>query len=316
MTHKFIASVALLGLVQADNGCQEEDTKRNHDYLLSGKLEVISSGHKFAEGMAFDSDDNFYFTDVPAGKLFKVDQDGKKTLFDGNTGKTNGIAMGPDGKLYGCAGGAMAIHQWDLKTGKKVAITKGVFSNDIAITKQGRIYFTDPKTSAVWTVSPAPQHNLTKAVQLEWKPNGIGLHPNENALMVAEFFADTVHRFPIEKGGSLGQSSPYFQIPVPKEGKDTGKGYLDGMVVLPTNKLIIGTVMGIQFSDNMEATTEWGIIIPPFDDRPRCNYVRLSPDRKWLYAAFKDDLVRIRFKEVSSKPSQKEKPGSAGTNRK
>jgi hypothetical protein len=134
--------------------------------------------------------------------------------------------------------------------------------------------------------------------------------------MVAEFFADTVHRFPIEKDGSLGQSSPYFQIPVPKEGKDTGKGYLDGMVVLPTNKLIIGTVMGIQFSDNMEATTEWGIIIPPFDDRPRCNYVRLSPDRKWLYAAFKDDLVRIRFKEVSSKPSQKEKPGSAGTNRK
>ena len=69
MIHKFVASVALLGVAQAGNGCQEEDTKRNHDYILSGKLEVISSGHKFAEGLAFDSDDNFYFTDVPAGKL-------------------------------------------------------------------------------------------------------------------------------------------------------------------------------------------------------------------------------------------------------
>lgn len=288
-----IAAASLASPVHADPHWTAKEAEKNFNRLFSGELEVISDGHQFAEGMAFDAEGNFYFTDVPAGKLFKVDKNGKKNLIDGNTGKTNGIALGPDGKLYGCAAGVMAIHQWDLQTGKRVAIAKGAFSNDIVITKQGRIYFTDPKTSAVWSVSPAPDYKLTKAAQLEWKPNGIGLHPKEDGLMVAEFFSDTVHRFPIARDGSLGQSRPYYQIPVPRTGKDSGKGYLDGMVVLPSNKLMIGTVMGIQLIDSMEANTEWGLMIPPFGERPRCNYVRLSPDAKWLYAAFKNDLVRI-----------------------
>lgn len=287
MKRLLIATITLLGCAQAGD----------FDKLFKGELEIISSGHQFAEGMAFDADGNFYFTDVPAGKLYKVDPKGKKELIDGDTGRTNGISMGPDGMLYGCAGGNMAIYRWDLKSSEKEVIAKGAFSNDIAITKEGRIYFTDPKTSAVWTVSPGPEHKLTKAMQLEWKPNGIALNPKEDGLMVAEFFSDTVHRYLISKDGSLGESRPYYQMPVPREGKDNGKGYLDGMVVLPSGRLIIGTVLGIQFSDNMEAMTEWGKIIPPFGDRPRCNYVRLSPDGKWLYAAFKEDLVRLPMKD-------------------
>lgn len=151
----------------------------------------------------------------------------------------------------------------------------------------------------MWTVSPAPDHRLSKAVQLEWKPNGIGLHPNEDALMVAEFFSDTVHRYRIAEDGTLDQPKRLYQMPVPREGKDRGKGYLDGMVVLPSGRLIIGTVLGIQFSDNMDAMTEWGLIIPPFGDRPRCNYLRLSPDCKWLYAAFQHDLLRLPLRDDS-----------------
>ena len=283
-----IATITLLGYAQAGD----------FDKLFKGELEVISSGHQFAEGMAFDGDGNFYFTDVPAGKLYKVDPKGKKELFDGDTGKTNGIAMGPDGKLYGCAGGAMAIHRWDLKTGEKTAIAKGAFSNDIAITKEGRIYFTDPKTSAVWTVSPAPEHKLTKAVQLEWRPNGIGLEPQQDGLMVADFFGDTIHRFPIAKDGSLGKSKPYYILDVSKEeGKWKDKGLLDGMVVLPSGRLIIGTARGIQFTSRIDIKDPMHLIIPPFGERPRCNYVRISPDGQWLYAAFKDDLVRLPLKD-------------------
>lgn len=186
-----------------------------------------------------------------------------------------------------------------LFVGEPVVISSGhEFAEGMAFDADGNFYFTDPKSSAVWTVSPAPDHKLSKAVQLEWKPNGIGLHPKEDGLMVAEFFSDTVHRFPINEDGSLGESRPYYQMPVPREGKDSGKGYLDGMIVLPSNKLIIGTVKGIQFSDSMEALTEWGIIIPPFGDRPRCNYVRLSPDGRWHYAAFQHDLLKLRLKNT------------------
>ena len=287
---RLLIAIALLGSALADD---------DPSTLFAGKPEVISEGHQFAEGMAFDKNGNFYFTDVPAGKLFKVDKAGKKTLFDGDTGKTNGIAMGPDGMLYGCAGGAMAIHRWDLKTGKKTAIAKGAFSNDIAITKKGRIYFTDPKTAAVWTVSPAPEHKLEKAVQLEWKPNGIGLHPAQGTLMVADFFGNTIHGFPIGKDGALGESKPKYILDVSKEeGKWKDKGLLDGMVVLPSGRLLIGTARGIQFTSRIDIKDPMHLTIPPFDGRPRCNYVRISPDGKWVYAAFKDDLVKIQLKKA------------------
>ncbi len=291
MKRLLIGAIALFSVAHADD---------DPAVLFKGDLEVISEGHQFAEGMAFDVDGNFYFTDVPAGKLFKVDKAGKKERFDGDTGKTNGIAMGPDGMLYGCAGGAMAIHRWNLKTGEKTAIAKGAFSNDIAITKEGRIYFTDPKTSAVWTVSPAPEHKLEKAVQLEWRPNGIGLHPKQDALMVAEFFGNTVHSLHIADDGSLGKPQAAYHFAVStEEGKFKDKGLLDGMVVLPSNRLIIGTARGIQYTTPIKAEKKAGdhIIIPPFGERPRCNYVRISPDGKWLYAAFKDDLVRLPLKD-------------------
>jgi len=203
------------------------------------------------------------------------------------------IAMGADGMLYGCSGGARVIHQWDLKTGRKTVIAKGPKSNDIAITRNGTIYFSDPASMAIYMVSPAPERKLATAVQLEWRPNGIGLSPKEDSLMIAEFFSDTVHRFPMTKDGSLGESKPAYKLAVTEE----GKGFLDGMVVLPSGTLLIGTSRGIQLVTPVGEETPRHIIIPPFGDRPRCNYVRLSPDGKWLYAAFKDDLVKLPLRD-------------------
>ena len=78
------------------------------DLVFAEKSEwqVVSTGHRFAEGMAWDADGHFYFTDVPAAQLFKIAAGAsEKTLIDGATGRANGIAFGPDGRLYGCASG-------------------------------------------------------------------------------------------------------------------------------------------------------------------------------------------------------------------
>ena len=100
----------------------QEANSKEAEKLFTGEPEIISNGHQFAEGMAFDSEGNYYFTDVPARKLYKVDaKTGKKELFDEDSGRANGIAMGPDGKLYGACGGDQKIYQWDLKTGKELA---------------------------------------------------------------------------------------------------------------------------------------------------------------------------------------------------
>ena len=57
-------------------------------FAKNSEWEVVSTGHKFAEGMAWDTEGNFFFTDVPRNQLIRVDaKTGKKTLLDGDTGE-------------------------------------------------------------------------------------------------------------------------------------------------------------------------------------------------------------------------------------
>jgi gluconolactonase len=292
MTPKSPAFLLLLGLCTFATHASAAESGS----LFVGDPVVISEGHGFAEGMAFDAEGNFYFTDVPAGKLFRIDaRTGEKTLFDGESGKTNGIAIGPDGMLYGCAGGDRRIHRWDLETGERSVVAEGPHSNDIAIARDGTLFFSDPETSSVWRVSPAPERQLTKAAALDWKPNGIALNPAKDALFVADFFGDTVHRLPLADDGSLGEPRPAYRLAT---GED-GRGLLDGMVILPSGNLLIGTARGIQLVPPLSAkgATFKPVVIPPFGDRPRCNYVRLSPDGETLYAAFQHDIVKLALRK-------------------
>ena len=144
----------------------------DHIFADGSDWEVVSSGHQFAEGMAWDEDGHFYFTDVPRLQLFKVDKDsGIKTLVDAQSGRTNGIAFGPDGKLYGCSSKDEGINVWNPNTWEKETLAKGTPSNDIAILDDGTIFFTDPNNKSVWRID-ANSRERTLAASLAWKPNG------------------------------------------------------------------------------------------------------------------------------------------------
>src|SRR3954462_9302235 len=154
-------------------------------FAENSEWEVVSSGHKFAEGMAWDADGSFLFTDVPAGQLFKIDRtSGTKTLLDGATGRANGIAFGPDGRLYGCASGDRCIYAWDPKSWEKTKVAEGTTSNDIAILRDGTIFYTEPGTKLVWRLA-AKTFAREVGVKLAWEPNGIALSRDEKTLLVA-----------------------------------------------------------------------------------------------------------------------------------
>ena len=263
--------------------------------------EVVSSGHQFAEGMAWDRDGHFYFTDVPRNQLFKVDKNtGKKTLVNGATGRANGIAFGPDGRLYGCSSGDNSINAWDLKTGKKTAVTSGTLSNDIAILDDGTIFYTDPNSKLVWRLT-AGSFKRNNAATLPWKPNGIALSLDQKTLLVAEFDSDTIHGFPIGEDSRLtGSSHPAYKLGMPSD----KLGRLDGMVVLADGRLLSGTALGTQIASPVHAASGTAplIIIPSPDGRPRCNYARISPDNKWMYTAYAKDLLRRRVVPGFGKP--------------
>jgi sugar lactone lactonase YvrE len=263
-------------------------------FAEKSEWEVVSEGHQFAEGMAWDRDGHFYFTDVPRSQLFKVDRDsGAKSLVDGATGRANGIAFGPDGRLYGCASADRCIYVWETKTWQKTAVTQGTPSNDLVVLHDGTIFYTEPAAMTVWRLAPGTFAREVGA-KLTWKPNGIAVSPDEKTLLVAEFDSDTIHGFTLNESSSVtGAARAAFKLAVPSD----GMGKLDGMMVLADGRLLSGTALGTQIARAAGAPAEVMslIVIPPPAGRARCNYARISPDGAWLYTAYAVDVLRRRL---------------------
>ena len=263
-------------------------------FAEDSEWEIVSEGHQFAEGMAWDANGNFLFTDVPRNQLFRVDKrTGEKTLIDDETGRANGIMFGPDGKLYGCSRGAEGISRWEPKTWKRETIGLGGGSNDIAILGDGTVFFTDPQTSSVWTIAAGSEERKL-ARKLPWRPNGIGLSIDGKTLLVAEFDSGTVHGFEIGPDSRLtGENGPAYRVAMPSD----HLGRLDGMQSLQDGRLMIGTALGTQIAPPVGKESDFELIlIPSPEGRPRCNYVRISPDNTWLYTAYAKDVLRRRLK--------------------
>jgi gluconolactonase len=270
-------------------------------FAPGSEWEVVSRAHRFAEGMAWDADGHFFFTDVPANQLFKVDRtSGEKTLVDGATGRANGIAFGPDGRLYGCASGERCIYAWDPNTWEKTKVAEGTASNDLAILRDGTIFYTEPGTNLVWRLA-AKSFARDVGLQLAWQPNGIAVSRDEKTLLVAEFNADTVHGFALGADAKVnGEDRAAYKVAVPSD----GVGRLDGMLTLADGRLLIGTTLGTQVVPPVGAGgPALHLVIPLPESRPRNNYVRVSPDGTWLYTAYAADVLRRRLRADFGKPS-------------
>jgi hypothetical protein len=68
--------------------------------------------------------------------------------------------------------------------------------------------------------------------------------------------------------------------------------------VLSDGRLLSGTALGTQIARPAGTPAEAMslVVVPSPGGRPRCNYARISPDGVWLYAAYKDDLLRRRLR--------------------
>lgn len=246
--------------------------------------ETVSKGHRIVEGIAVAPNGTVYLTDVPDGELFKLEPSGRETLLDGRTAKANGLAFGPDGRLFAACMGKPAITAWNLETGTRAEIPLPTPSNDLAVTSGGSIYCTWGPANAIYYLSVADPQAI-KVAEVK-NPNGITLSPDGRELWVGEFTGEMVLAFPIMRDGSLGPSRPAFKAKVPA----SGKGLLDGMTPLPDGRLLAATALGLQI-----LSTDADPILLPNPTAHRANYVRLVTDSKggrWIYAAHEKTVIR------------------------
>jgi gluconolactonase len=184
--------------------------------------------------------DSLYFSDFTFANGFpsriqKLDASGNMTTLIEDSG-SNGLAVDNQGNLIAGTHKFKAVSRYNLSSGERTTVASefngNVFNspNDIAVAKDGTIYFTDPafqrdaapggqEKTGVYRISSHGTVSLVDDTIIN--PNGISLSVNEDILYV-------------NGGGEQGVLRAYALVDgIPQAGKDlvTGINIPDGMAI-------------------------------------------------------------------------------------
>ncbi len=202
---------------------------------------VFATGLRFPEGPVALPDGSVVLVEIAAGCITRVWPDGRKTVVATPGGGPNGLAMGPDGKLYCCNNGGFnwlenngflmphgqaddyaggRIERIDLETGVyETLYQSGDFGcvlrgpNDIVFDGKGGFWFTDHGKTRTRErdvtgifYARADGSHLEEVIFPSENPNGIGLSPDGATLYAAETYTCRLMAFRVTAPGQVDQA--------------------------------------------------------------------------------------------------------------
>ena len=174
----------------------------------------------FLEGPVFDDAGNLYVTDIPWGRIFRIDPQGAWTLVAEYDGEPNGMKFLDAGTLLitDYKNGLMRL---DVASGTVTPYLqrrnserfKGV--NDLIFDSAGNLYFTDQGQSGLHDPSGRlyrlrPNGQLDLLLSNVPSPNGVALSPDERVLYLAVTRGNCVWRVPLLPDGSVAKVGQFF----------------------------------------------------------------------------------------------------------
>jgi len=174
----------------------------------------------FLEGPVFDATGNLYVTDIPNGRVLRIDPAGAWEVVAQWDGEPNGLKFHSATELVvtDYRNGLMIVDVSSgavrpLLTHRNSERFRGV--NDLTIDRHGTIFFTDQGQSGLHDPT-GRVYRYTRADQLDQlldtvpSPNGIVLSPDENFLYVAVTRGNCVWRMPLFDNGSITKTGQFF----------------------------------------------------------------------------------------------------------
>ena len=207
---------------------------------------------RLTEGPAWDGK-TLLFTHIPASRIMGLDPPtGVCTVYREDTNHTNGLAFDPNGSLYGCRSGERSIVRFEPDGGTTTIVDsldgqRLNTPNDLAIDRQGRIWFSNPWNAG--NIDPSEQQEIVNKDILRADPqpdgswtcrrmthdttgtNGLLISPDEKSLYIIQTDAEPggvreLRSYPILDDGSLGQYIVLHQFGLDHRGPQRG---IDGM---------------------------------------------------------------------------------------
>jgi gluconolactonase len=264
----------------------------------TGPVTRLHGDFMFTEGPAGDRLGNVFFSDVRGNKTYKIDRQGKLSVFRDPSNNSNGLMVNAQGELVACEmqGRVVAISP-DGKTVRPLAEThlgkRFNAPNDLVIDRQGGVYFTDPHfmapqplpqgVSGVYYINPKLE--VTRLIDNLQAPNGVILSPDEKTLYVIPSMQAEMMSYLVEAPGQLGAGRVFCKLEQ-AAGKTNQGG--DGLAVDTNGNLYITSALGLQVFNPQGKLL--GIISVP--EQP-ANVKFAGPENRTLYVTARTSIYTI-----------------------
>ncbi len=216
---KIVTGLVLLMFCSAVFGQKSNIIARN------AKIEKVGTGYSFTEGPAVAKDGKVYFTDQPNDRIYVWDEKKGVSLWSEETGRSNGMYFNADNELVSCAdlNNQIVLFEKD----KKMQVVYEKYDgkhlngpNDLWITPNGGIYFTDPyyhrnywqeghtevqDARGVYHLSP--EGKIIRVIDDYKQPNGLIGTPDGKTLYVADINDRKIWKYDIQPDGTLANKT-------------------------------------------------------------------------------------------------------------
>ncbi|MBA3879998.1 MAG: gluconolaconase [Sphingobium sp.] len=238
---------------------------------------TIATGLRFPEGPVAMTDGSVILVEIAVGRITRVRPDGTKETVATPGGGPNGLALGPDGKLYCCNNGGFNYHEHpgglliphgqadaysggrieriDPATGAVEVLYKdGDFGcilrgpNDIVFDAHGGFWFSDhgknrPRERDITGIFYAKTDgsHLEEVIFPSENPNGIGLSPDGNTLYAAETYTCRLMAFRVTEPGKVDQTAGLGGPGIPLY-RPAGYKFFDSLGVEECGNICVATI--------------------------------------------------------------------------
>ena len=179
------------------------------------RIDKVAAGYAFTEGPAWSPMGFLIFGDIPNNKLLQFMAGQPASVFRENSNGATGNRFDTQGRLYTCESHTRRVTRTDKKG--KVEILADHWEgkrfnapNDLAIRKEGDVYFTDPAFGnqqdtreldffGVYHISRKGE--LEVIAKPKGRPNGIALAPDGRTLYVSNSDERNVRAYDLDKSG-------------------------------------------------------------------------------------------------------------------
>lgn len=271
--------------------CCAQDMSLTQVLIEGQPWRLVADGLKFTEAPAVDAEGRLYYSDVPNGTVYRLNDNGEPEKFAQNEGNTSGLMCGPDGLLYACHYKSKQIVAYN-PDGSFAVVATLPSCNDLVVSHDLHIYVTDPASQAVWLVRPGTEENPVKVAD-GFRPNGIILWQDEATLVVTDGESPVLRTFRVESDGSLQFEEKYYSPLQTAFGESVP--HSDGMTVDNDGRLFVATSVGVQMFD---PTGRLGGTIRKPQRAFLSNVVFGGKDFRTLYATTADKVYSRRVKPV------------------